>query len=101
MQLNFVFHEIVLRARQVDHVPGYVRFVIRNAVLESSTTCPGQEIMDCDVANLVGKKCTVEWDDSCSAVPDATEVYECGGWQEIYRKIVVNPQMDVVAGFPL
>jgi len=65
--------------------------VVRNAVLESSSTCPGQEIVDCDVDNWVGKKCTVECDDSCPAVPDATEVYECGGWQEIYRKIVVDP----------
>merc|ERR1719230_10605 len=65
--------------------------VVRNAVLESSTTCPGQEIVDCDVDNWVGKKCTVECDDSCPAVPDPTEVYECGGWQEIYRKVVVDP----------
>jgi len=65
--------------------------VVRNAVLESSTTCPGQEIVDCDVDNWVGKKCTVECDDSCPAVPDPTEVYECGGWQDIYRKVVVDP----------
>merc|ERR1719502_2190688 len=65
--------------------------VVRNAVLESSTTCPGQEIVDCEVDNWVGKKCTVECDDSCPAVPDPTEVYECGGWQEIYRKVVVAP----------
>jgi len=65
--------------------------VVRNAVLESSSDCPGQEIVDCDVDNWVGKKCTVECDDSCPAVPDPTEVYECGGWQEIYRKIVVDP----------
>jgi len=65
--------------------------VVRNAVMESSSTCPGQEIVDCDVDNWVGKKCTVECDDSCPAVPDPTEVYECGGWQEIYRKIVVDP----------
>merc|ERR1719253_1158296 len=65
--------------------------VVRNAVMESSTACPGEEIVDCDVDNWVGKKCTVECDDACPAVPDATEVYECGGWQEIYRKIVVDP----------
>jgi len=65
--------------------------VVRNAVMESSTTCPGEQIVDCDVDNWVGKKCTVECDDSCPAVPDATEVYECGGWQDIYRKIVVDP----------
>merc|ERR1719230_944296 len=65
--------------------------VVRNAVLESSTTCPGTEIVDCDVDNWVGKKCSVECDDLCPAVPDPTEVYECGGWQEIYRKVVVDP----------
>merc|ERR1719230_1199423 len=65
--------------------------VVRNAVLESSTTCPGQEIVDCDVDNWVGQKCTVDCDDSCPAVPDPTEVYTCGGWQTINRKIVVDP----------
>jgi hypothetical protein len=65
--------------------------VVRNAVMESSSTCPGLEIVDCDVDNWVGKKCTVECDDSCPAVPDPTEVYTCGGWQEIYRKVVVDP----------
>jgi hypothetical protein len=65
--------------------------VVRNAVMESSTTCPGTEIVDCDVDNWVGKKCSVECDDLCPAVPDPTEVYECGGWQEIYRKVVVDP----------
>jgi hypothetical protein len=65
--------------------------VVRNAVLESSADCPGTQIVDCDVDNWVGKKCTVDCDDACPAVPDATEVYECGGWQEIYRKIVVDP----------
>jgi hypothetical protein len=65
--------------------------VVRNAVMESSTTCPGMEIVDCDVDNWVGKKCTVNCDDSCPAVPDPTEIYTCGGWQEIYRKVVVDP----------
>jgi hypothetical protein len=65
--------------------------VVRNAVMESSTTCPGMEIVDCDVDNWVGKKCTVDCDDSCPAVPDPTEVYTCGGWQVIDRKIVVDP----------
>ena len=51
---------------------------------------PGQEVVDCDVDNWVGKKCTMDCDDVCLAVPDATEVYESGGWQEIHRKIVVG-----------
>ena len=63
--------------------------VVRNAVLADSTTCPGTEIVDCDVDNWVGAKCTVECDNMCPAVPDATQVYACGGWQQIARKIVV------------
>ena len=50
--------------------------VVRNAVLKSSFTCPGQEIAHRDVDNWVGKKCTVECDDSCPAVPDPIEVYD-------------------------
>jgi hypothetical protein len=65
--------------------------VVRNAALEDSSDCPGEEIVDCEVDNWVGKKCTVNCDDSCPAVPDPTEVYECGGWQEIQRKVVVQP----------
>merc|ERR1719502_2500844 len=65
--------------------------IVRNAVLETSTVCPGTEIVDCDVDNWVGAKCSVDCDDNCPAVPDPTEVYECGGWQVINRKIVVDP----------
>merc|ERR1719198_1860887 len=65
--------------------------VVRNAVLETSTECPGNSIVDCDVDNWVPQKCTVECDDSCPDIPDATEVYTCGGWQHINRKVVVQP----------
>jgi len=65
--------------------------VVRNAVLEASTECPGDQIVDCDLDAWVGKQCTVECDDSCPEIPDASEVYSCGGWQEIYRKVVVAP----------
>jgi len=65
--------------------------VVRNAVLESSSACPGESIVDCEVDNWVGQKCTVECDDDCPAVPDATEVYTCGGWQTVNRKVVVQP----------
>merc|ERR1740115_709782 len=65
--------------------------VVRNAVLATSGDCPGNQIVDCDIDNWVGKQCTVPCDDACPAIPDATEVYECGGWQEIYRKVVVAP----------
>jgi len=65
--------------------------VVRNAVLSTSTECPGDQIVDCDVDNWIGQKCTVECDDSCPDIPDATEVYTCGGWQHVNRKAVVQP----------
>jgi len=65
--------------------------VVRNAVLETSSDCPGDQIVDCEVDNWVGQKCTMDCDDSCPDVPDATEVYTCGGWQEVRRKVVVAP----------
>jgi len=65
--------------------------VVRNAALETSSECPGNQIVDCDVDNWVGQKCTVDCDDECPAVPDASEVYTCGGWQTVNRKIVVSP----------
>jgi len=65
--------------------------VVRNSVLSTSGECPGNAIADCDVDSWVGKQCTVDCDDSCPEIPDASEVYECGGWQEIYRKVVVAP----------
>merc|ERR1719446_963229 len=68
--------------------------VVRNAVLATSTECPGDQIVDCEVDNWVGKKCTVDCDDSCPAIPDASEVYACGGWQHINRKVVVQPPDD-------
>ena len=51
----------------------------------------GLEIVDDDVDNWVGKQCTVDCDDSCPDVANPSEVYACGGWQEIYRKVVVQP----------
>jgi hypothetical protein len=65
--------------------------VVRNSVLSTSQACPGDEIVDCEVDNWVPQKCTVECDDECPAVPDASEVYQCGGWQTINRKVVVMP----------
>jgi len=65
--------------------------VVRNAVLEGSTECPGASIVDCDVANWVDGKCSVECDDSCPDRPDPSQVYECGGWQKLRRSVVVGP----------
>ena len=64
--------------------------MVCNAVLESLSECPGDQIVDCDLDAWVGKQCTVECDDSCPEIPDASEV-SCGRWQEIYRKVVVAP----------
>jgi len=72
--------------------------VVRNAVLEGSSACPGNAIVDCDVDAWVGKQCTVECDDTCPEIPDASEVYECGGWQEIYRKVVVRETSETPCG---
>ena len=36
--------------------------VVRNAVLATSTDCPGESIVDCEVDNWVGKQCTVNCD---------------------------------------
>jgi hypothetical protein len=69
--------------------------VVRNEVLAGSTLCPGHQIADCDVDQWVGKQCTVECDDTCPDIPDASQVYECGGWQEIYRRVVVTPSAGV------
>ena len=43
------------------------------------------------IDDWVGKQCAVECDDSCPRIPDASTVYECGGWQDINRKIVFLP----------
>jgi len=65
--------------------------VVRNAALADSSGCPGISIVDCEVDNWVAQKCTVDCDDDCPAIPDASEVYTCGGWQTVQRKVVVQP----------
>ena len=81
-------HEEVLRARYLDHIPGHV-CIDRH---EECGARGSQLALDRRfVDNWVGKKCVAECDDSCPAVPDPTETYECGSWQEIYCKVVVDP----------
>jgi hypothetical protein len=67
--------------------------VVRNSVLAGDAICPGATIVDCEVDNWVPAKCTVECDDSCPEVPEPSEVYECGGWQTVGRKIVTKETM--------
>jgi hypothetical protein len=59
--------------------------VVRNAVMENSTECPTASMTDCDVGAWVPEECSVSCDDSC--VP--TKPYQCGGWAEMKREIVV------------
>jgi len=59
--------------------------VVRNAVMENSTACPTASMTDCDVGAWVPEECSVSCDDSC--VP--TKPYQCGGWQEMRREVVV------------
>jgi len=60
--------------------------VVRNSVLETSTVCPSASINDCDVDAWIPTECSVSCDDAC---PDPSDPYSCGGWQQIYRKVVV------------
>merc|ERR1719329_316149 len=60
--------------------------VVRNSVLETSTVCPSASINDCDVDAWIPTECSVSCDDAC---PDPSDPYACGGWQQIYRKVVV------------
>merc|ERR1719446_1389464 len=39
------------RVSRIMLLDSYALIVVRNAVLETSTDCPGQEIVDCDVDN--------------------------------------------------
>merc|ERR1719386_300765 len=65
--------------------------VVRNAVLETSDDCPGEEIVDCEVDFWVGRTCTVKCDDSCPDVPDPTAEYE-GGVRAKTRNIITKPK---------
>jgi hypothetical protein len=59
--------------------------IVRNAVLENSTECPPTKMTDCDVGDWVPAECSVSCDDSC----DPRKPYQCGGWQEMRREVVV------------
>jgi hypothetical protein len=60
--------------------------VVRNAIMETSTVCPTSAIVDCDVSAWVREECSVSCDDSC----DPRKPFECGGWQEIKREVVMQ-----------
>jgi uncharacterized protein YegL len=62
--------------------------VVRNAVLIDSTVCPTADILDCDVTEWTPGTCTVSCDDSC---PHEDDPFSCGGWQQLTREIVVQP----------
>jgi len=58
--------------------------VVRNAVMENSTSCPTADIVDCDVSAWVRGECSVSCDDSC----DPNKPLECGGMQPLTRTVV-------------
>jgi uncharacterized protein YegL len=59
--------------------------VVRNAVLNGASSCPTDEIQDCDVDAWVPEDCSVSCDDKC----DPSRPFECGGWQKMTRQVVV------------
>jgi len=59
--------------------------VVRNAVLATATSCPTDEIQDCDVDAWVPEECSVPCDDKC----DPAKPFKCGGWQKMKRRVVV------------
>jgi hypothetical protein len=63
--------------------------VVRNAVMETSTTCPTSAITDCEVDDWVPGECSVSCDDNCP--PTRENPYACGGWQALTRGVVVSP----------
>jgi len=75
--------------------------VVRNAVLENSTDCSPEKIQDCDLDAWVKGTCRVSkthdsvgetsdrlaCDDSC----DPAQPFKCGGWAEMTRNVVAQP----------
>jgi len=61
--------------------------VVRNAVLENSTTCPSATILDCDLDSWNKHQCSVSCDDDCN--PNLP--FKCGGWAKMSRSVVVKP----------
>jgi hypothetical protein len=60
---------------------------VRNAVLENSTECPAATIQDCELDGWKKKDCSVTCDDKC----DADEPFTCGGWAEMKRAVIAQP----------
>jgi uncharacterized protein YegL len=92
VELDRAFHEFMERCKKritwITQQDMCAIIVVRNAVLETSTTCPAAQIKDCDVDAWIPAQCSVSCDDEC---PNENDPYACGGWQEINRKIVVAP----------
>jgi hypothetical protein len=61
---------------------------IRAAVMKTSSTCPPENIVDCDWTEWVPSECSVSCDDSC---PHPTNPYACGGWQSLARQFIQSP----------
>jgi len=61
--------------------------VVRNAVLENSTVCPSATIQDCELDDWTKHACTTSCDDSC----DPSQPFKCGGWAQMTRSVVAQP----------
>lgn len=61
--------------------------IVRNAVLENSTKCPADDIIDCVVEDWVPQSCSRTCDDSCKV----NQPFRCGGWKQMTRDIMVQP----------
>jgi len=61
--------------------------IVRNAVLETSTVCPADNITDCVVEDWVPESCSKTCDESCVV----NQPFRCGGWKQMSRDVMVSP----------
>jgi len=89
--LNHAYDEYMLACKQRIQWIMYQDMcaikVVRNAVLENSTTCPSESIADCELDSWTKHSCSVSCDDEC----DPAQPFKCGGWAKMTRGIVVEP----------
>ena len=61
--------------------------VVRNTVLNYSTVGPSATIQDCKLNDWTKQACTTSCDDSC----DPSQPFKCGGWAQMTRSVVGQP----------
>lgn len=91
MELNKKYsskmHECKVRIQWIMYQDMCAIKVVRNAVLENSTTCPTAAIVDCEMDGWVKHSCSVSCDDSC----DPNMPFVCGGWAKMTRGVITQP----------